>query len=139
MNCIEARRMVTQYVNKELSVKETEAFLDHIEHCSDCMDELDIYFTVYRALNSLDTGEHHEFNFKKMLAEDIRMERKAIFRKKVAAVIRLILLLTVTAALLFGAYTWYESEYGEGVGTSMEIPAHRLLIRPMEQLKIGIE
>ena len=94
MNCIEARRMVTLYVNKELSDKETEMFLDHIEHCSDCMDELDIYFTVYRALDSLDTGAHHEFDFKKMLEEDIRMERRAILRRKILSVARVVLIVS---------------------------------------------
>ena len=46
MNCNEARRMITAYVKKELSEKELEAFLHHIAHCSDCMDELDTYYTV---------------------------------------------------------------------------------------------
>ena len=45
MNCIEARRMGTPFVDRELTDKETEQFLEHIENCSDCRDELDIYFT----------------------------------------------------------------------------------------------
>lgn len=121
MNCIEARRMVSAYVNKELSTKETEAFLDHIAHCSDCMDELDIYFTVYRALNSLDASEHHEFNFQKMLKEDIRMERRSIFRKKTIALIRSVLLLAAEVLLLISVYTAYCSKYGE---ISIPLPAH---------------
>lgn len=113
VNCTEARRMVAAYVNKELSVKDMEAFLDHIEHCSDCMDELDVYFTVYRALNSLDDGEHQELNFKKMLEEDIRMERKAIFRKKTISLVRMVLLFAAELLLLLSVYTGYGRKKGE--------------------------
>ena len=45
--------MITAYVKKELSEKELEAFLHHIAHCSDCMDELDTYYTVYPASQRL--------------------------------------------------------------------------------------
>ena len=54
MKCIEARRMVSPFVDKKLTDKETEQFLKHIEHCSDCMDELDIYFTMYKAMDTLE-------------------------------------------------------------------------------------
>lgn len=125
VNCIEARRMVSAYVNKELSAKETEAFLDHIAHCSDCMDELDVYFTVYRALNSLDASEHHEFNFKKMLEEDIRMERRSLFRKKTISLIRIIMLFAAEVLLLLSVYTAYCRKYGT---MSLSLPAHRFAV-----------
>ena len=48
MNCTEARRMVTPYVKHELDDRETEQFLDHVEHCKDCMEELDIYLPCIR-------------------------------------------------------------------------------------------
>ena len=73
MNCMEARRMIMPYVKGELSDRDLEQFLKHIEQCSDCMDELDIYFTVYRVMDILDTGEKHEYDFKKMLQDSIRM------------------------------------------------------------------
>ena len=49
MNCNEAQNDYC-LCKKELSEKELEAFLHHIAHCSDCMDELDTYYTVYQAL-----------------------------------------------------------------------------------------
>lgn len=134
MNCIEARRMVTLYVNKELSDKETEMFLDHIEHCSDCMDELDIYFTVYRALDSLDTGAHHEFDFKKMLEEDIRMERRAILRRKILSVARVVLMLMAEILLLLSIYTGYEMRQGEVGSSAIQRAIHRLYALPIERM-----
>ena len=40
MDCQKAEEMVNQYMEHILSVDELEAFLDHIEHCPSCYDEL---------------------------------------------------------------------------------------------------
>ncbi len=113
MTCNEARRMITPYVKKELSEKETEEFLHHIENCSDCMDELDTYYTVYQALDLLDSTDRHDFNFRNMLKEDIRMaQRKIALRKTLTAAAAVLLILT---ELLMGysVYTGYRIKQGE--------------------------
>lgn len=92
--------MVVPFVKKELSERDTECFLAHVEACPDCMDELDIYFMVYHALNVMDSGERHEYDFKKMLAEEIRASRRAIWKRKAANIGR-VALLTVAEAMLF--------------------------------------
>jgi anti-sigma factor RsiW len=85
--------MVTPYVKGELSDKEMERFLKHIEQCSDCMDELDIYFTVYQAMDLLDTGENQEYDFKKRLWNSIRMSKRRLLLGRIERISR--------AALLF--------------------------------------
>lgn len=105
MKCIEARRMVTPFVKKELSEKDTEAFLNHIEHCSDCMDELDIYYVVYNALYLMDSGTHHEYDFKKMLSEEVRSAKRTIFRRKAAGILRVISVLLAEVLLVMAVYT----------------------------------
>ena len=56
MTCQEAERMVTPYINDELTGDETEAFLKHIETCGNCQEELEIYFMVDVGLKQLDRG-----------------------------------------------------------------------------------
>ena len=56
MNCQEAERLVTSYIHGELDEDTLEEFLEHIETCENCQEELDIYFTVdcgYRLLDSV--------------------------------------------------------------------------------------
>lgn len=132
MNCIEARRMVTPFVKKELSDKEMEQFLKHIESCSDCMDELDIYFTMYRALDSLDSGAHHEFNFKKMLENDIRAAKHGIARRKALRNIRWFLLILAEACLMISVYTGYEMKQGEVQESTFQRAIYRLHAVPSE-------
>ena len=43
MDCRTAESMVTRFIDHSLSVNELEEFLDHIEHCSSCYDELETY------------------------------------------------------------------------------------------------
>lgn len=56
MTCQEAERMVTPYINDQLTGDETEAFLEHIETCKNCQEELEIYFMVDVGLKQLDKG-----------------------------------------------------------------------------------
>lgn len=115
MNCIEARRMVTPYIKKTLKEKDEEQFLKHIEHCSDCMDELDIYFTVYTALDTLDSETHHkEYDFRKLLEEDLKQARKNIVRKRVTRFFRNAFLALVELLLLLCMITCYEMKKSEG-------------------------
>lgn len=113
MKCIEARRMVSPFVDKKLTDKETEQFLKHIEHCSDCMDELDIYFTMYKAMDTLDSGLHHEYDFKKMLENEIRSVRYGIMRRKIVRASRSIILVLAEILLLVSVYTGYQMKQGE--------------------------
>lgn len=56
MTCQEAERMVTPYIRDELTGKELEAFLGHLEGCKGCQEELEIYFMVDVGLRQLDNG-----------------------------------------------------------------------------------
>ena len=113
MNCTEARRMVTPYVKHELDDREMEQFLDHVEHCKDCMEELDIYFTMYQALELLESGKHQEYNFSKMLKENIRDTRRRIFGRKVFRALHVVLLFLAEILLVFTVITGFEMRRGE--------------------------
>ena len=47
---------MTPYIQDKLSGDELEAFLEHLEHCRNCQEELEIYFMVDVGLKQLDTG-----------------------------------------------------------------------------------
>lgn len=126
MNCIEARRMVAPFVKKELSEKETEQFLRHIEHCSDCMDELDIYFTVYKALDTLDSGTHQEYNFQKMMKEELRAAKRSIVIHKAFHIFRFVILVMTELLLVISLYTGIEMKRGEMKSSTFHRAIHSL-------------
>ena len=83
MNCRTAEGMVNRYISHDLPVDEMEEFLDHIQNCSSCYDELETYFIVHEAMQQLneDSGES-VLDFKDLLEQDIRKSRRYICKKK---------------------------------------------------------
>ena len=56
MTCEEAERLVMPYINGSITDEELEGFIKHIEHCPECREELEIYFTVDVGIRQLDEG-----------------------------------------------------------------------------------
>ena len=107
MNCRIAEGMVNKYINHTLSVNDLEEFLEHIENCSSCYDELATYFIVHKAMEQLDEKQEDSvLDFRELLEEDIRKSRRYIRKKKfhravaAVAVCALIAVLVVFLSLL---------------------------------------
>ena len=56
MTCQEIQRLVMPYIRDELSSDELIAFMEHVKHCRECREELEIYFMVDVGLRQLDEG-----------------------------------------------------------------------------------
>lgn len=84
MKCIEAQKLVKPYLEKELSDKQLEQFLDHVESCGECYDELEIYFFIYETLGgaALEEPEAEEYDFKEKLKKDIKNSRRYLRVRK---------------------------------------------------------
>ena len=104
MNCRIAEGMVNKYINHTLSVNDLEEFLEHIENCSSCYDELATYFIVHKAMEQLDEKQEDSvLDFRELLEEDIRKSRRYIRKKKLSWFIfgaSICLLIAVLAAVL---------------------------------------
>ena len=57
MDCKKAQSLVTSYITRKLNDKELEEFLEHIDTCDECYEELEIYYTVHYTLARLDKDE----------------------------------------------------------------------------------
>lgn len=94
MTCKEAQGLIMPYINDKLDVDQLEEFLEHIEYCSDCKEELEVYFTLLTGMKQLDedknlSGDLH-IDFVKSLhksEERIRRARLNYVRKRMIYVI----------------------------------------------------
>ena len=104
MNCRTAEGMVNRYISHDLPVDEMEEFLDHIQNCSSCYDELETYFIVHEVTQQLnDNSSNSVLDFKDLLEQDIRKSRRYIRKKKLSWFIfgaSICLLIAVLAAVL---------------------------------------
>ncbi len=57
MNCREAEKLVVPYIKDELTIDELDDFLEHVEYCNSCMEELEIHYMVDVGLRKLDEDD----------------------------------------------------------------------------------
>lgn len=57
MNCREVEKLVIPYIKDELSIDELDDFLEHVEDCSNCLEELEINYMVDVGLRKLDEDD----------------------------------------------------------------------------------
>lgn len=82
MDCRRAEELVNSYIDRSIGIRDMEAFLDHVETCSSCYDELETYFIVHEAMAQLNDEENDTIlDIKNMLREDIWNSR--IYLRKI--------------------------------------------------------
>ena len=58
MNCKEAEKKIPSFLQEELGGSELEEFLEHVENCPECEEELTIQLLVTEGLERLETGNN---------------------------------------------------------------------------------
>lgn len=84
MDCKEVQKSISAFLNGELQGREAEHFLDHIQECEECKEELSIQYLVKEGTARLEGGGN--FDLSKdldILIEDsyisIKKKRRAAF------------------------------------------------------------
>ena len=87
MTCKEAESLVMPYIKNELTDEELFEFLEHIEHCPECREELEIYFTVDVGIRRLDS-ETGNYNIKGALETAIEQSRERLEAVRLVKIVR---------------------------------------------------
>lgn len=69
MNCKEAEKMIPSFLYDELDGDDLAEFVEHIEECPECKEELSIQFLVSEGLEQLEQGNN--FNLQEALVETL--------------------------------------------------------------------
>lgn len=78
MDCRTVQQKIMPYIERKLPDEEMEEFLDHVENCPSCNDELEVYFTIYYALQKLDSDDTESFDMQEILKEDMEKMRNRL-------------------------------------------------------------
>ena len=57
MTCREVEKLVVPYIHDELTNDELDAFIEHVETCDSCMEELEIHYMVDVGLKKLEEDD----------------------------------------------------------------------------------
>ena len=87
MTCKEAESLVMPYIKNELTDEELFEFLEHIEHCPECREELEIYFTVDVGIRQLDS-ETGNYNIKGALETAIEQSWERLEAVRLVKIVR---------------------------------------------------
>lgn len=109
MNCREAQSLIVPFIKDKLDDERLEAFLNHIENCSECYDELEVYFIVFSGTRQLDDDYADISDFKGELKKYIESKKEKYHKKhKHAFAVRVgiaaALCLAVSAAVFVSMY-----------------------------------
>ena len=108
MNCKDAEKMISPFLEDDLDNRDLTAFLEHMETCPECREELTIQFLVLVGMKRLEDG--NTFNLKKELDNMLRDSRKKLRVRKYLVAMSLLLELLVavmTVATVVLAVTLY--------------------------------
>lgn len=80
LTCKEAEKMIPLYIEDHLDINELETFMNHVETCESCKEELSIQFLVSTGLKSLEAGNNFDLNYE--LLESLDFARRKIHKKR---------------------------------------------------------
>ena len=85
MTCKEISGMIPAFFDDTLDNESLRVFLNHLDRCKTCREELEIQYLVIRVFNHMDAGG--EVNLSRDLPAYIEQERKLLLkRERLAAV-----------------------------------------------------
>ena len=100
MDCKTAQKMIEPYIKKTLNIKETEKFFKHLKICPECREELEIYLSVYLALQTLDEREDISYDIQQLLRDRFTYSTHRIRRFKVFRICKYICLFLMILAFV---------------------------------------
>lgn len=82
MDCQEAQSNILNFINHKMGQDETLSFIEHIRECSDCWEELEIYYVILVGLRQLDGREEIIADFRERLKKEIDCQYEMIEREE---------------------------------------------------------
>ena len=101
MDCKRAMELMTQFINDQLDAEDVQAFLDHIDSCPECREELEVNYSLMTAKKQLDEDTDLSDNYIEELNHKIETCYLDELKRKRSCVRRRILLGVVVVLLLF--------------------------------------
>ncbi len=71
MTCLEAQSNIMGFIDKKLPDDKVTDFVRHVKHCPNCMEELEIHYTLIVGMRELDNNKELSGNFKKNLNDEL--------------------------------------------------------------------
>ncbi len=81
MECRDAQRLITSFIDNKLNDNQLKEFLDHVSSCSECYDELEVYYTMLVGTKQLYGDTLVSQDLLKDLKERISNDQRRLHKK----------------------------------------------------------
>lgn len=114
VTCKEAESLVMAYIRHDMDVQTMEEFLEHIDECENCREELEIYYTVEAGIRQLDSDtDTDRYNIKGDMEADIMASRQRIYSMRFLSVLRYasntLIVMSLVVILLLQVRIWWQT------------------------------
>lgn len=114
MDCKRVMELMRQFINEQLDDGDVQAFLDHIDSCPECREELEVNYSLMTAMKQLDEDIDLSDDYIEELNQKIETCYLDELKRKRSCVRRRILLGVVVLLLVFqGGITMKETRREE--------------------------
>ncbi len=113
MDCRHTQAMIMPYIRNELSNSDLEAFLEHIDGCALCKEELEIYYIIEMGLNTPEEAAGSDIQ--KALSEQIKESHMLVSSLRLAKILyyalNTLLFIGTALAVLLQIRIWWQGGY----------------------------
>lgn len=128
MTCMEAQALITPFINDKLNIATLEQFIDHVENCKECKEELEVYHALLTAMKQLDEEEEVSADFAKELENRLKEAQERILHTKLVHIRKRILFFILV--IVIGLFTSVSvSVVEEALNTSKEASFNTVVIQ----------
>lgn len=82
MDCREAQSLIVPFIKGELGMEQSKKMLDHIEKCSDCKEELEVYYILLVGMQQLDEDSALDLDLHGQFERSLEDNRNKINKAK---------------------------------------------------------
>ena len=95
IECKQMEKLIPQFLDDDLDNQDLSDFLDHIDNCPECKEELTIQFLVRVGMQRLEDG--NTFNLVQELERELTDAKKKMHRRKTLVLVSYVLEISVAA------------------------------------------
>lgn len=102
MKCIDTQRQIMPFINNKLDNEQLEEFVNHVNICPNCMDELEVYYVLLSSMKHLDEDKELSTDFHHDLMDLLTQSEEKIFHDKLVHIrkkVILIIMISIVAVL----------------------------------------
>ncbi|MFR4440147.1 MAG: anti-sigma factor family protein [Hungatella sp.] len=111
MVCKEAESYVMPYIRHQMPEEKLEEFLEHVETCENCREELEIYYTVDVGIRRLD-ADTGNYNIKGAMEADLIASRQWLQFLRLFDIIRYamdtLVVMSLVVMVILQFRIWYQ-------------------------------